>query len=71
MDRNTRVTLQRGADWNEIAAAVGLICDTSTDGMEEWLAAAAFPYRRTIQQLATEWDEFNSRDEEGQPQGQA
>jgi hypothetical protein len=59
MDRNTVVELVAHANWDAIAEAIGLICETSTDGLEDWLSASQFPTVATIAELAAEWDEFN------------
>lgn len=42
------------------AAAVVPLCNTDTDGIEDWLSNSSTSTSKTAAELAAEWDELNS-----------
>lgn len=58
---NTKITWTDLHDnTDKIAAAVIPLCETDTDGIEDWLSAASTDYSGTPADLATEWDALNN-----------
>lgn len=43
-----------------VAAKVIPLCETDTDGIEDWLSNASTGTSKTAAELAAEWDELNS-----------
>lgn len=48
-------------DVDAVATKVIPFCRTDTDGIEDWLSAAATDWQGTVGLLAEQWDELNTR----------